>query len=268
MASPWERFFAAMARTLAVVVMLAPLAVACILVTAALAGAQRPDPLRFVSSLGAQMLATVAIGSLGAAFGVTAGIGTAFFTRELGAGRIGRAIDMAAVGLSAFPAVVLGWFGATIVLPEVLGRTSASIFFAACIVVTLAVLPRAYALGALALGAITPALREAATAAGASAGRVSAHVLIPAVRAPLRGIYADGLTRAVGEAAGVSIVFLAAARSGYPVSLFTIAGSLVGHAQTMQVTDAGIAQAALVVLLLALAAQRIGARSGGIQWAR
>jgi len=121
MARPWERFFAGMARALAVVVMLAPLAVACVLVAAALTGVQRPDPERFVASLGAQLFATVSIGCLGAAFGVTAGVGAAFFTRELGVGRIGQAIDMAAVGLSAFPAVVLGWFGATIVLPEVLG---------------------------------------------------------------------------------------------------------------------------------------------------
>jgi hypothetical protein len=98
---------------------------------------------------------------------------------------------------------------------------------------------------------------------------VSAHVLIPTRTRELIAIYADGLTRAVGESAGLSIVFLAAARAGYPMPLFTLGGSIVAQAQTMQAIDAGIAQAALLALVIALACKRYSLRgAGGVQWAR
>lgn len=269
MARPWERLFVGTARVFASIVVLVPVVIACALVIAAFLGVQRTHPAQILAGLFVQLLATLVIGGLSGAAGVSIGLGTAFLARELGAGRIGQAIGLAATGLSAFPAVVLGWFGATIVLPEVFGRSTAGIFLAACIVVTLAVLPRAYALGLLVLGSIPTTLREAAASAGAAAGRVTAHVLIPSRRRHLLAIYADGLARAVGEAAGVSIVFLAAARAGYPVALFTSGGSIVAHAQTMQTIDASIAQGAIIVLILAVACKRAAVRGvGGVQWAR
>jgi ABC-type phosphate transport system permease subunit len=269
MARPWERLFIGTARVFASMVVLVPAVIACALATAAIAGVQRRDPSGFIEGLLLQLVATLGIAGLGGVLGVTMGIGTAFLARELGAGRVGNAIGLAASGLSAFPAVVLGWFGATLILPEVFGRRTAGIVLAACIVVTLAVLPRAYALCTGVLASIPSGLREAAAAAGAVAGRVSAHVLIPSSRRELAAIYADGLARAVGEAAGVSIVFLAAARAGYPVALFTLGGSIVAHAQTMQAIDAGIAQVALVALAMAVTCKRLALRkAGGVQWAR
>ncbi len=90
---------------------------------------------------------------------------------------------------------------------------------------------------------------------------------LPAVSGRLGAIYADALARAVGEAAAVTVVFLAAARAGYPVSLFTIPSAIMAHARSVQVIDAGIAQSALLILVLAAAAKTVAARRiGELLW--
>lgn len=269
MARPWERLFIGTARVFASVVILVPAVIGCALGAAAIAGEQRHHPQSFVASLIAQLATTVLVAAFGGALGITMGVGTAFLAGELAAGRVGQAIGAAAIGLSVFPAVVLGWFGATIILPELFGRSTIGVFLAASVVVLLAVLPRAHALCVEVLKATPAALREAAAAAGAIPGRISAHVLIPGLRRELLAIYADGFARAIGEAAGLSIVFLAAVRAGYPVALFTVGSSIVAQAQTMQAIDAGIAQSALIVAIVALGCKRLAVRAaGGVQWAR
>jgi ABC-type phosphate transport system permease subunit len=248
----WERLFIGAARVFGWSVLLTPLAVVAALVAGAFAGQQRPDLVLFVGNLAVQLFATVVVGVVGAAAGASIGIGTAILTRELITGRVGQTIGLLAAGLSLFPAVVLGWFGATLLLPELFNRTSTAVFVAACAVVTLAVIPRSNRLAVQALASIPAVLRESASAAGASAGRLSAHVLLPASKARLTAIYADALSRSIGEAAAVSIVFLAAARAGYSISPFTIGGSLIAHAYGVQAIDAGIAQSAILLLALAV----------------
>ena len=92
-------------------------------------------------------------------------------------------------------------------------------------------------------------------------------MILPEVRSRLAGIYADAFARAVGEAAAVTVVFLAAARAGYPVALFTIPSGIMAHARTVQMIDAGIAQSALLILVLAAVAKTMAARRiGDLQW--
>lgn len=267
MARPWERLFVAAARVFAWCVVLAPFSVVSVLVVGALAGQQRPDPLFFLGNLVVELFATLLVAAVATGIGASIGIGAALLTRELVGGRVGQAVGLATANLSVFPAVVLGWFGATLVLPALFGHTSTAVFATACVVVTIAVIPRSNILAVNSLGALAPTLREAAAAAGASASRVTAHVTIPACRRQLLGIYGDAFSRAVGEAAGVSIVFLAAARAGYPVSLFTIPSSLMAGAHGMQLIDAGIAQSALLISALAAISKFIAARRiGSLQW--
>ncbi|MBV8460748.1 MAG: hypothetical protein JO009_07655 [Candidatus Eremiobacteraeota bacterium] len=65
----------------------------------------------------------------------------------------------------------------------------------------------------------------------------------------------------------MTVVFLAAARAGYPVALFTIPSSIMTHARTAQIIDAGIAQAALAVLALAAISKTVASRRiGGVRW--
>jgi ABC-type phosphate transport system permease subunit len=267
MARPWERLFIAAARLFAWCVVLTPFAVVGIIVTAALAGRQQPDIVFFLGNLVVQLFATVSVGAIGAGLGASIGIGTALLTHELVPPKTGRPFVLAIRLLTALPAVVLGWFGATVVLPAMSGRTAIAVFAAAAAVVTVAVIPRAFHLTSRSLVNLSLSVREAATAAGASASRVTAHVTLPAIGRQLIGVYADSFSRATSEAAAVTIVFLAAVRAGYPVDLFTIPSAIMAHARSVAFIDAGIAQSALLILVLAAVNKTIAARRmGDLQW--
>ncbi len=267
MARPWERLFIAAARLLAWAVVLTPFGVVTVLVTAAIAGQQQPDIVFFLGNLVVQLFATLFVAVIGAGLGASVGIGSAFLTRELLPPKPARPFLLCIHILSACPAVVLGWFGAMLVLPALSGRASLAVFVGAAAVVTIAVIPRAHLIAGRALAALPQAIRDSAAAAGASAGRVVAHVTLPAVGSRLGAIYADALARATGEAAAVTVVFLAAARAGYPVALFTIPSAIMAHARSVQLVDAGIAQSALLILVLAAASKTMAARRiGDLQW--
>ena len=234
---------------------------------AAVAGRQKPDIVFFLGNLVVQLFATVFVGVIGAGVGASIGVGTALLTRELLPPKAGRPFVFAIRVLASLPAVVLGWFGATVVLPALSGRASVAVFIAAAAVVTVAVIPRAYRLTTRSLAALSLSVRETAASAGASPSRVTAHVTLPAIRHRLAGVYSDAFSRAVSEAAAVTIVFLAAVRAGYPVDLFTIPSAIMAHAPSTQFIDAGIAQSALLVLVFAAVNKTFAARRmGDLQW--
>lgn len=267
MSRPWERLFITAARLFAWCVIVTPFGVVAVLVSAALAGEQQPDAVFFLGNLVVQLFATLVVAAFGAGIGASIGIGTALLMHELLPATASRSMGMSIRILAAFPAVVLGWFGATVVLPTLSGRAASAVFVAAAVVVIVAVIPRAFALAVRSFEALPPSLRETAAAAGASPARVAAHVTLPACGRRIAGVYADAFSRAVGEATAVTVVFLAAASAGYPVSLFTIAGTIMAHARSMQLIDASVAQSALVILALAAVSKTMGARRiGSLQW--
>ncbi|MDQ6766222.1 MAG: hypothetical protein M3Z41_00185 [Candidatus Eremiobacteraeota bacterium] len=267
MARPWERLFIAAARLFAWCVVLTPFGIVAALVAAALSGRQEPDIVFFLGNLVVQLFATLFVAAAAAGMGASIGIGSALFVRELISAKAGRAFVLSIRMLSAFPAVVLGWFGATVILPALSGRAALAVFVAAVTVVIIAVIPRAYLIAGRALSALPQSVRETAAAAGASPARIAAHVTLPAVSRKLWGIYADAFSRATGEAAAVTVVFFAAARAGYPVALFTIPSAIMAHARSVQLIDAGIAQSALVILALAAVSKTIAARRiGELRW--
>lgn len=263
MARPWERLFIALARLCAWCVMLTPFAIVSVLVIAAVAGQQQPDRVFFLGNLVVQLFATLVVAVVAALAGASIGIGTGLLTGELLSTAAARPFRIACDVLSALPAVIVGWFGALLVLPALAGQGAMAVFIAAIAVVTIALIPRAYFIAEQALGFVSAEVRASAAAAGADAGRIAAHVTLPAVRPRLGGIYLDSFARAVGEAAAVTIVFLAAARAGYPVALFTIPSAIMAHARTSQTIDAGIAQSALVIVACAAIAKTVAARRIG-----
>jgi ABC-type phosphate transport system permease subunit len=191
MAAPWERLFVWVARTLGWVVVLTPLGMVGVVCAAAATGRQRSDPASFLGLLGAQVATTLAIAIIAAALGASTGIGTAIVARELGAGRAARLIGGFAFGLTLFPATVLGWFTATVILPALPSRSAVAVLVAACVALTLTVVARSNRLADQTLARVPRALREAAAAAGADARRLSAYVLLPSCRFQLVGIYVD-----------------------------------------------------------------------------
>jgi len=267
MARPWERLFIALARLCAWCVILTPFGVVSVIVIAAVAGQQQPDRVFFLGNLVVELFATLFVAIVAALAGATIGVGAGLLTRELLVTSAARPFVLACDLLSAFPAVVIGWFGALLVLPALAGQAALAVFVGATVVVTIAVMPRACAIASRLLGTVGPDVRASAAAAGAGSARIAAHVTLPAVRARLAGIYLDAFSRGVGEAAAVTVVFLAAARAGYPVALFTIPSTIIAHARTAQIIDAGIAQAALAVLALAAVSKTLASRRiGDVRW--
>ena len=267
MARPWERLFIALARLCAWCVILTPFGVVSVIVIAAVAGQQQPDRVFFLGNLVVELFATLFVAIVAALAGATIGVGAGLLTRELLVTSAARPFVLACDLLSAFPAVVIGWFGALLVLPALAGQAALAVFVGATVVVTIAVMPRACAIASRLLGTVGPDVRASAAAAGAGSARIAAHVTLPAVRARLAGIYLDAFSRGVGEAAAVTVVFLAAARAGYPVALFTIPSTIIAHARTAQIIDAGIAQAALAVLALAAVSKTVASRRiGDVRW--
>ncbi len=120
MSRPWERLFIAAARLFAWGVVLTPFAVVTVLVAAALAGQQQPDIVFFLGNLVVQLFATLFVAAIGAGLGASVGIGSALLIRELLPPKPARPFTLSIRVLSAFPAVVLGWFGAVLVLPALL----------------------------------------------------------------------------------------------------------------------------------------------------
>jgi ABC-type phosphate transport system permease subunit len=267
MARPWERLFIAAARLFAWCVIATPFAVVAVLIAAALAGQQQPDIVFFLGNLVVQLFATLLVAGVGAGIGASVGIGTALLTRELTSTAVSRPLGLSVNVLSAFPAVVLGWFGATLILPAIAGKQPLTVFAAAAAVVVLAVIPRACVLAVRSFEALPGSLREAAAAAGATTARIAAHVTLPACGTRITGVYLDAFSRAIGEAAAVTVVFLAAANAGYPVSLFTISSEIMTHARSMQLVDASIAQSAFLILVVAAVSKTVAARRiGDLQW--
>jgi ABC-type phosphate transport system permease subunit len=266
MARPWERLFIALARLCAWCVILTPFGIVSVLVIAALAGQQQPDKVFFLGNVVVQLFATVLVAVTAGATGASIGIGASLLTRELVSMTAARPILVACDLLCAVPSVVIGWFGALLVLPALAGQAAVAVFIGAIVVVTIAVIPRAYAIASHVLAGVGAEVRASAAAAGADPSRIAAHVTLPSVRRHLTGIYLDAFARGVGEAAAVTVVFLAAARAGYPVALFTIPSSIMAHARTAQVIDAGLAQSALLILALAAVSKTVALRRiGGVR---
>jgi phosphate transport system permease protein len=267
MARPWERLFIAAARLVAGCVILVPFVVLAVLVLAAVTGQKAVDPVFFLGNLVVQLFVTLVIAAIATMMGASIGIGTALLTNELLPARLSATIGLSIRILSAFPAVVLGWFGAVSVLPALPRGAPEATFAAIAAVVILAVIPRAHLLAIRVLSALPQTLRETAAAAGATSARVAAHVTLPVCKQRIAGIYADAFSRAVGEAAAVTVVFLAAARAGYPVSIFTLPSVIMTHARTLQAIDAGIALCALLIAVFAASSKVVAARRiGSLQW--
>ena len=268
MAGSWQRVFVAAARSCAWCALFVPLAVIAVLIVASALGRQPPSIVVFLGDMVVQLAAMLALAIVAAGIGASIGAGTAMLIHEFASQRA-RGPFQAAIGvLSSFPAAVLGWFGAVVVLPALPAGTALAAYAAATAVVIVAVVPRACAITARALDRVPTGVREAAASAGATAPSIAAHVVLPAIRSRLWGVYLDAFSRAVSEAAAVTVVFLAAIRAGFPVAVLTLPSWTLAHARAVASVDAGIAQAALVILVVAIASKTMAARRiGELQWA-
>ncbi|MBC5805297.1 MAG: hypothetical protein ACR2KS_08095 [Candidatus Eremiobacter antarcticus] len=263
-----EGLFIAAARVCGFVACFLPLALLAAIVAALLSAGWSVAPGASVAGLLAPLVVTLGLAVVGGLVGATAGAGTALFAHELVTGVPAKAARIAPRFAAAVPAVVVGWLAAAIVLPVVAARSFVAVMVVAGTVVALCVAARSYSLTVRALKALPASLREAALALGADATRLTSQVIVPATRRRLFGIYIDAVSRGLGEATALSIVFASAVRMGYDLKAFSIPAQMLTHARIGQTFDSGLALSALFVFALC-ACTRVwaGRLIGRFEWA-
>ncbi len=263
-----EGLFITAARVCGFVAAFLPLALLAGIVAALLTAGWSVTPGASLAGLFSRLGVTLALAVAGGLVGATAGAGTALFAHELVTGAPAKAARIAPRFAAAVPTVVIGWFAAVIVLPLVAARSFLAVMLVAAAVVALCVAARAYSLTVRALKALPPSMREAAVALGADAARLTSQVIVPATRRRLLGVYIDAVSRGIGEATALSILFVSAVRMGYDLKAFSISAEMLTHARIGQTFDSGLALSALCIFALC-ACTRVwaGRLMGRFEWA-
>ncbi len=259
MPSALDRLFAAYCRACAFAVVLVPVAVVALLVTAIGLDWQSRGPRVVLEPLGATLGFTVAVAACAAALGGSLGIGAAFMSHEYAPGGVRRIVEAATLALRVTPSIGYAWLGAAIIAPLVLALThgTAAPFTGAVALLTLIEAPTAATLAARALRRIPETVRHAAVAAGATRLQTTVLVLIPALRRRIASAYVACFGRACVEAAALLLLFIAIARLGAtpaaPASnhaadtMATLAFALLSH-QTPSGASVGVLALAVAVI--------------------
>jgi phosphate transport system permease protein len=263
-----EGLFIASARVCGFIAAFLPLALLAGIIAALLTAGWSLVPGAFLAALISRLGVTLALALVGGLVGATVGAGTALFAHEFLTGASAKAAGIAPRFAVAVPTVVIGWFAAVIVLPLAESRSFLALMLVAGAVVSFCVAARAYALTVRALKALPASMREAAFALGADRARLTSQVIVPASRRRLFGIYVDAVSRGIGEATALSIVFMSAVRMGYDLKAFSISAQMLADARIGQTFDSGLALSALFVFALC-ACTRVwaGRLIGRFEWA-
>lgn len=260
----WERLFIVAARLCIWLVALVPLLAFLVFILTLFFGRHADLTEGSVQILASQLLVTLLVAIAATLIGATLGIGAAMFSHALTRRALARSVGMHAKFLAAIPAVVLGWYGVALLSDRL---TPWGVLLIVAAAVTLAVLPDAYIYTVRVVRALPPELLESAAALGADAVQTTTQVVLPGSVGRLRGIYAAVFARAVPEAVAASVIFLAAARAGYPLKLFSLPAALIAQGAGMQPISAAMPLAAILVLVVSIGARFFAARRiGALEW--
>lgn len=157
----------------------------------------------------APLIAGSFIVTLGAlALGTPLAVGTAVFLSEIASPRVRAVVRPAVELLAGIPSVVYGFFG-IIVLRPVIAQMSGGLGFGAVtawIVLAIMIVPTIAALSEDALRSITPGVREASYAMGATTWQTIYKVMMPAAKIGIIDSIILGMGRAIGETMAVLMV--------------------------------------------------------------
>ncbi|MDQ6781635.1 MAG: ABC transporter permease subunit [Candidatus Eremiobacteraeota bacterium] len=260
----WERLFIVAARLCIWLVALVPLLSLLVFIATFFYGRHGDLTADSVRTLAAQLLVTLLVATVATLIGATLGIGAAMFSHALTRRVLARMVRLHAKFLAAVPAVVLGWYGVALLSDRV---TTAGVLLIVAAAVTLAVLPDAYIYTVRVVRALPSELLESAAALGANAVQTTTQVVLPGSVGRLLGIYAAVFARALPEAVAASVIFLAAARAGYPVNLFSLPAALIAQGAALRPIDAAMPVAAIAVMGMSLGARFLAARRiGALEW--
>ncbi|MBU4178630.1 MAG: phosphate ABC transporter permease subunit PstC [Actinobacteria bacterium] len=144
----------------------------------------------------------------GMVLGAPLGIGTAVFITRIAPAKLGGTISRGIELLAGIPSVIIGWFGLTLLVPQIARWTGTSGYgvMAASIVLAVMILPTVAALSAEALKSLPPELEEASMAMGATRWQTIRCTLLPAAKRGILVATVLGMGRAIGETMAVQMV--------------------------------------------------------------
>jgi phosphate ABC transporter permease protein PstC len=155
------------------------------------------------------LLAGSFIVTLGAlALGTPLAVGTAVFLSEIASPKVRAVVRPAVELLAGIPSVVYGFFGIVMLRP-VIARLSGGLGFGAVtawIILAIMIVPTIAALSEDALRSVTPGIREASYAMGATTWQTIYKVLLPAAKIGILDAVILGMGRAIGETMAVLMV--------------------------------------------------------------
>jgi phosphate transport system permease protein len=163
------------------------------------------------------------------------GVATAVFVREVAPNWAREILKPLIEVLAGIPSVVLGFFGMTVIAPqvrEILGAPTGLTAFTGALILAYMSLPTIISVAEDALDAVPKSYRDASLAMGATHWQTIWRVVVPAGRSGVVTAVMLGMGRAIGETMAVMMVTGNAARM--PVSL----DSLFRPVRTMTATVA------------------------------
>lgn len=235
---------------------------------AAWAPAANPPSLGIRASIGA----TVAVGAGALALAAPIGVAAAVTLSEVVPSYVRAVMRPAIEGLSALPAVVVGWVGIVLIRPAtsaLLGDGALASGAAAACVLALMAIPTIAALSQEALAAVPARLREASLALGADAWETTWRVAVPHAWPRFASAILIAAGRILGE--GIAVVVVAGASLSMPSdptrpdmlpdAARTLAGSIAECAALVGGGREGaVFLAGATLLAMTLAARSLGAR--------
>lgn len=220
----------------------------------------------------ATMIANSFLVMLGAlVFGTPLALGTAVFLSEVASPRVRAVVRPAVELLAGIPSVIYGFFGLIVLRPFIaawsnslgLGLLTVSLVLAVMIVPTIA------AISEDAMRSLSPGIREASYAMGATTWQTIWRVLLPAAKIGIIDAVILGMGRAIGET--MAVVMVAGNAPVVPHSLFqpllTVTAAIVmdmSYASGDHRTALfGLAIILFVISMSFVAALRLLSRIGG-----
>ncbi|WP_319562377.1 phosphate ABC transporter permease subunit PstC [Marispirochaeta sp.] len=173
----------------------------------------------------------VTFGSLMLALPV--GLSVGIFMAEYATGRFANTVRSVVELLAGIPSVIYGLFGYIAIAPIVRNLTPSNTglgVLTASIVLAIMVLPTIINITEVSLRAVTPELKEASLALGATHWQTIVHTLIPAARSGILAGIVLGMGRSIGET--MAVLMVAGNAVTMPTSPLSLARTLTMNVAT------------------------------------
>ena len=195
------------------------------------------------------IVASFIVTGLSLLFATPISLATAVYLALFAKGRKAAILRESIELLSGIPSIIYGLFGIAVVVPfvrNVFGGNGYSLFSAA-LILAIMILPTIINISEVSISAVSPSLKEASVALGATTWQTISRVILPSARSGIVASLVMALGRAVGETTAVLLV-------GGNAPLFPKSPVSMGRTLTMNiVTDMSYAEGVHMSALFATA---------------